>query len=187
MGVGSVRQTVLYSCRTPYSNYKLIEALISGFQNAQWEQSGAQLLLGSERSTNLVMCCDPNKLRQLMNNLISNAVKFTDRGHILVRAEKETIDDKTLWVKLSVVDTGIGIRPEDITLETDGNGIEGEVFVVEPLGRDDMLDVHLGNSHILVLVDPTLRIQAGDKIELNFNAEKVQFFDPETENSLLWT
>ena len=81
----------------------------------------------------------------------------------------------------------MGIRPEDITLATDANGIDAEVFVVEPLGRDDMLDVHLGDSRILVLVAPTLRIQAGDKIKLNFDIEKVQFFDPETENSLLWT
>jgi ABC-type sugar transport system ATPase subunit len=79
----------------------------------------------------------------------------------------------------------LGIRPEDITI-TD-TGITGEVYVVEPLGRDDLVNVHIGDAGVHVLADPTLGLRIGDAAQLNFNTHEVQFFDPQTEMSLLWT
>ncbi|HEY66704.1 MAG TPA: ABC transporter ATP-binding protein [Thermoflexia bacterium] len=79
----------------------------------------------------------------------------------------------------------LGIRPEDVTLADEG--IPGEIYVVEPLGRDDLLDVRIGGASIHVLADPTLGLKIGDAVRLNFNTHKVQFFDPQTEMSLLWT
>ena len=78
----------------------------------------------------------------------------------------------------------LGIRPEDVTVAE--AGVPGEAYVVEPLGRDDLVDVQVGNAHLHVLADPALGIRLGDKLKLNFNTDKVQFFDPETETSLLW-
>ena len=79
----------------------------------------------------------------------------------------------------------MGIRPEDITLASDG--VPGEVYVVEPLGRDDLLDVARGDIHFYVLADPAERTKLGDNVYLHLDTQKVQFFDPETEKSLLWT
>jgi len=79
----------------------------------------------------------------------------------------------------------LGIRPEDITLADEG--IRGEIYVVEPLGRDDLLDVRIGQASVHVLTDPTLGLRIGDTVRLSFNTHKVQFFDPGTEHSLLWT
>ena len=79
----------------------------------------------------------------------------------------------------------MGIRPEDVILTNDGN-IKGSVFVVEPMGRDDMLDVRIGNHSLMVLVDPKLHIRAGDLVKLKFNLENIQFFDKESGRSLLW-
>jgi ABC-type sugar transport system ATPase subunit len=81
--------------------------------------------------------------------------------------------------------TILGIRPEDITVHEDGT-IKGEVYVVEPLGRDDMLDVRVGESRLVALTDPKLRIKSGDIVALNVNTAKLHFFDPSTERSLLW-
>ena len=53
---------------------------------------------------------DRNRVRQVLLNLVSNAAKFTDEGDITVRAAS----DGEQWVTVSVTDTGIGIRPEDI-------------------------------------------------------------------------
>jgi len=78
-----------------------------------------------------------------------------------------------------------GIRPEDVTVAEEG--VPGEVYVVEPLGRDHLIDVEVGNVHIHLLVDPALGLRIGDRVKLNLNTSKVQFFDPETEQSLLWT
>ena len=52
---------------------------------------------------------DPTRLRQVVYNLISNAVKFTDSGEIAVRARR-----RGHWVELSVSDTGPGIAPDQL-------------------------------------------------------------------------
>ena len=79
----------------------------------------------------------------------------------------------------------VGIRPEDITL-VESDGVVGSVFVVEPLGREDMLDVRIGDQSFLMLADPELHIKAGDNVSLRFNTEELQLFDRQTEKSLLW-
>ncbi|MFQ3535105.1 MAG: GAF domain-containing protein [Aggregatilineales bacterium] len=54
---------------------------------------------------------DRVRLRQILNNLVSNAVKFTNQGHVRITAQ-HVPDDKAVMV--SVEDTGIGIAPEHI-------------------------------------------------------------------------
>lgn len=83
----------------------------------------------------------------------------------------------------------LGIRAEDITLTSeaqDGQTVLGEVFIVEPLGRDDMLDVVVGDTHFYALAEPEKRIRPGDQVRLRFDTAHAQFFDPQTEKSLLW-
>ena len=55
---------------------------------------------------------DPTRVQQIVTNLVANALKFTERGHVLVvvREEARTLDRVTLHI--SVTDTGIGIPPE---------------------------------------------------------------------------
>src|SRR2546423_4056977 len=52
---------------------------------------------------------DPGRLRQVLTNLVGNAIKFTERGEGVVRAEKECEADNDVVVRFSVSDTGIGI------------------------------------------------------------------------------
>ena len=55
---------------------------------------------------------DPGRIRQVVTNLIGNAIKFTDTGHVLLEARCERTDEDHAWLSVSVEDTGIGI-PED--------------------------------------------------------------------------
>jgi len=56
---------------------------------------------------------DPHRLRQVLVNLVSNAVKFTDRGEILVRVERTRLrEDDQASLRFSVIDNGVGIQPE---------------------------------------------------------------------------
>ena len=78
----------------------------------------------------------------------------------------------------------MGIRPEDVTIADEG--VPGEVFVVEPLGRDHLIAVEVGGLNFHVLADPVLDLHMGEHVKLKFNTHKVQFFDPDSEKSLLW-
>lgn len=61
---------------------------------------------------------DPTRLRQVLLNLISNAVKFTDSGKITVGVELRTLADTEFELEVSVTDTGIGIpEPHDHLFE----------------------------------------------------------------------
>jgi len=55
---------------------------------------------------------DPTRLRQVLINLLGNAVKFTEQGEITLGLESLHVDPQTVELKLSVTDTGIGIPEE---------------------------------------------------------------------------
>ncbi|RBP27006.1 signal transduction histidine kinase [Marinobacter pelagius] len=59
---------------------------------------------------------DPVRIRQILLNLVSNAIKFTDSGHVLISIEVLGRRDDKARLRLAVEDTGVGINPEDIPL-----------------------------------------------------------------------
>ncbi len=55
---------------------------------------------------------DPGRLRQILTNLVGNAIKFTDQGEIVIRASLKPLNDTQIQLNCSVTDTGIGIPME---------------------------------------------------------------------------
>lgn len=91
------------------------------FEVAQVVQKAADLLAAKARAKNLELRVliapetpqwlrgDPFRLRQVLVNLISNAVKFTNRGEIVVEAALEQLTETHASLYFSVTDTGIGL------------------------------------------------------------------------------
>ncbi|MCW9047162.1 MAG: ATP-binding protein [Gammaproteobacteria bacterium] len=52
---------------------------------------------------------DPSRIRQILINLISNAVKFTQTGHVIIRVIVETLPNKEKIIRFTVTDTGMGM------------------------------------------------------------------------------
>jgi CheY-like chemotaxis protein len=76
---------------------------------AQAQQKGLDLVLAETTGLPPVLVGDPVRLRQVIANLVGNAVKFTERGRIEVTAEVESIGKEEVIARFCVADTGIGI------------------------------------------------------------------------------
>ncbi|HYE10610.1 MAG TPA: ATP-binding protein, partial [Patescibacteria group bacterium] len=56
---------------------------------------------------------DPHRLNQILNNLISNAIKFTDHGEVHIAVKRNTIEEGNIELLFVVSDTGVGIDEEE--------------------------------------------------------------------------
>jgi len=57
---------------------------------------------------------DVHRLRQVLTNLVGNAIKFTERGEVTLYTALESQGDGTATIRFAIADTGIGIRPEQV-------------------------------------------------------------------------
>jgi PAS domain S-box-containing protein len=76
------------------------------------QDKGLDLVCLVDPEAPLLLRGDPGRLRQIIINLGGNAVKFTEKGGITLRASLEAEDDQQATVRFAVTDTGIGIPPE---------------------------------------------------------------------------
>jgi len=76
------------------------------------EGKGLKLMTDIHPDIPTMVIGDPSRLRQILVNMIGNAIKFTEEGYILVSLEKESQTDKEVCLHFSIKDTGIGIPHE---------------------------------------------------------------------------
>jgi two-component system, sensor histidine kinase and response regulator len=97
--------------RIPFKLRECIEAAVKSL-GVRAAEKNLELVSRCEPDVPTGVLGDPGRLRQVLVNLVGNAIKFTPRGEVVVQVEKssETADDVTLH--FCVRDTGIGIAPE---------------------------------------------------------------------------
>jgi two-component system, sensor histidine kinase and response regulator len=78
------------------------------------EKKGLELLFETAKDLPQKLIGDPLRIQQILINLSSNAVKFTQTGEIVIRVEKISQTGENITLKFSVIDTGIGISEEQI-------------------------------------------------------------------------
>jgi PAS domain S-box-containing protein len=82
----------------------------------QAEDKGLELFFDIDHDTPLLVMGDPFRLVQVLNNLVGNAIKFTEQGEIHVDVRIEHRAESTIMLRFSVSDTGIGIAADQASL-----------------------------------------------------------------------
>ena len=77
-------------------------------------EAGLDLVCRLDPEVPTALIGDPSRLRQILVNLLGNAVKFTEKGRVAVEVKTEKEEDSSLLLHFSVSDTGIGIPPEKL-------------------------------------------------------------------------
>ena len=95
----------------PFAPEEVVENCVDLFR-AQAELKGLELRAEIEPEVPPAVSGDAPRLRQILMNLIGNAVKFTSRGHITTSVRRLAGDNEFVVLRFSVRDTGIGIKPE---------------------------------------------------------------------------
>lgn len=76
-------------------------------------KKGIDLIPSTDLNVPKLVLGDPVRIKQIISNLVSNAVKFTDFGHVLIHTSVELESDYEYTLCLTVSDTGIGISSSD--------------------------------------------------------------------------
>ena len=95
--------------KTPFRLAQSISAMLHLFE-PKIREKNLELIKLYDHNIPEVLVGDPVRLHQIILNLVSNAVKFTNKGKITVSVNVLSEDDKTIAISFSVKDTGIGIQ-----------------------------------------------------------------------------
>jgi signal transduction histidine kinase/CheY-like chemotaxis protein len=92
----------------PFEPAQVVKA-VTTLLSVEARRKGLTLTLETAADVPAHLNGDPVRLRQVLNNLVGNAVKFTDRGSVTVRVLKLTESEDQIVLRFEICDTGIGI------------------------------------------------------------------------------
>ena len=99
----------------PFSPIEIAKDALNTF-TLKAEEKGLSVELYSSVTSNSLVLGDPFRLKQILYNLISNAIKFTSKGGITLKVDSEENQGLDIKYRFSVSDTGIGIPSDKIDL-----------------------------------------------------------------------
>ncbi len=96
--------------------YELFSVLNDCFNmnQAKAEEKSLRFRMDIEKTLPSALFGDEVHIRQIINNILSNAVKYTERGEVLLSMAEEKREGDIITLRIEVKDTGIGIKEEDI-------------------------------------------------------------------------
>ena len=96
-----------------YETATLIKSMV-GMIYERAEKKGLKLNLQADEKLPRLLFGDEIRIRQCVLNLLTNAVKYTEKGSVTLDMGFERKDDGHIFLRVSVKDTGIGMKPEDM-------------------------------------------------------------------------
>ena len=94
-----------------------LSSLVNDLVNMAAEQAKKKSLtftVNVDKEIPRILDGDEYHIRQVMMNILNNAIKYTERGGVTVNIGYETLDNYTILLKCAITDTGIGIKTEDL-------------------------------------------------------------------------
>jgi len=146
------------------------------------EQKGIELACYISGNLNTRVTGDPGRLRQVLTNIIGNAVKFTSEGEVLVRVTTQEETDNNALFLFEVTDTGTGITPE-LQAKIFESFSQGDGSTTRRYGGTG-LGLTISKELVSLMggdINVESRLGKGSKFEftarIGFQAEKDQVFD----------
>jgi len=98
--------------KTEFDIYILVESF-SQTMAMLAQEKGLELVFNIYPETPRLLIGDPNRIRQIMTNIVGNAIKFTNKGEIIITLSPVPLPGEKTMVKIEVQDTGIGMSEDD--------------------------------------------------------------------------
>ncbi len=148
------------------------------FLRVQAHNKGLQLQLTGDLHKPRVVMLDPLRLRQILFNVLGNAIKYTDKGQVDIRVRSESLIDSVRW-EIDIVDTGVGMSEAtqkglferfqwgdaSLTRKQSGSGLGLEISrsLVRLMGGELTARSQLGQGSVftLSLKTPWVTVAAG--------------------------
>ncbi|MDF2515126.1 MAG: hypothetical protein K0R59_422 [Sphingobacterium sp.] len=136
----------------------------------QSQKKNIELLLNVEPGLPKILFIDEARLKQILINLLGNAVKFTEKGEIELKVEKLRMNDNTIALRFSVRDTGIGIP------------VEKQKYIFDAFTQENSsISKRYGGTGLGLTISNNILGYMGSRLSLTSEMEKgsVFFFDIE--------
>jgi signal transduction histidine kinase/CheY-like chemotaxis protein len=145
------------------------------FFNQQAVNKGIKLLVETDSMDKQIVTGDALRVRQILNNLISNAIKFTEEGSVLIKAEKIKEHDDTITINFAIVDTGIGIPADKLDIIFSSFGQADNEITKKYGGTGLGLTI---SSRLVELMDSKIQVESkygeGSKFSFVLDLKKAQ-------------
>ena len=113
LDISKIESNKLEIVNVDYSFEKMYKYLIT-LTEGRIGSRQLQLIHSYDNRIPEVLYGDYVRIKQITTNLLSNAIKYTKEGYVKLRIDYEPINDSSCWIIISVKDSGIGIKPEEI-------------------------------------------------------------------------
>jgi len=87
---------------------------VADLMSTSANNKGLEIITSIDSDVPLSLICDSGRIRQIMNNLVNNAIKFTYYGQIFIDIKLEKKEGDIFYINFNIRDSGIGIPPEKI-------------------------------------------------------------------------
>ena len=97
--------------KAPFDPVEAIED-VATLLSAAASEKDIELLVSGDQAVRHTVLGDPGRFRQIVTNLVGNAIKFTEKGHVLIDVSTRPLGGGESMLQLRIEDTGIGIAPD---------------------------------------------------------------------------